>query len=592
MTELRLFPLLLLVFLSTVVSTLLVLYCVHYVRRYGRTTQVTTFAAVAVGIAVWSGFAVLQLAATSYELSFLAYQFLHVGAWGTPAAIALYAMTTGEARRWVTPLTATALAVVHVPLLVAVFLAPESLLVIDPHLDSVGAFSVVDHGNRPLYVAYLVWAYLLVVASLGYILFQTLARDRFGRTQALVVVVSVFVPAAVSVVQTTNLGGFETPGTILTPVSLAAGVSGLGYATFQYDTFDVKSRARSRTIERMQEGYLLVDDDGTVVDANATAAELLPVTEQLVGQDVEWLLPGYSGSTHTTADTPAATFETTVGGVDGEERVLEASVSRLRQQGTSVGELCVFRDVTARVASQREVERQRNSLELLNQVVRHDIRNDLQVVISWAQLLLDEDRVDEQGTDYLQRVLRGARSAVDLTVTARELSEAMLRTDADPEPFDLADVLQTEVAEAAESFEDATVRVEGELPAVTVAADDLLHSVFRNLLQNAVVHNDADDPEVTVSAAVGDEESGTDERGGSDTVRVRVADDGPGVPAAQRDEIFGRGEKGLDSEGTGIGLYLVRTLVESYDGSVWIEDNEPTGAVFVVELPVWDETDE
>jgi hypothetical protein len=120
-----------------------VLYCVHYVRRCGRTTQVTTFAAVAVGIAVWSGFAVLQLAAT-------------------------------------------ALAVVHVLLLVAVFLAPESLLVIDPHPDSVGAFSVVDHGNRPLYVAYLVWAYLLVVASLGYILFQTLARDRFGRTQALV----------------------------------------------------------------------------------------------------------------------------------------------------------------------------------------------------------------------------------------------------------------------------------------------------------------------------------------------------------------------------------------------------------------------
>ncbi|MFT4946130.1 MAG: signal transduction histidine kinase, partial [Natronomonas sp.] len=46
---------------------------------------------------------------------------------------------------------------------------------------------------------------------------------------------------------------------------------------------------------------------------------------------------------------------------------------------------------------------------------------------------------------------------------------------------------------------------------------------------------------------------------------------------------------GLDSSGTGIGLYLVNTLVESYDGAVWIEDAEPEGAIFVVELVKYDE---
>jgi signal transduction histidine kinase len=43
---------------------------------------------------------------------------------------------------------------------------------------------------------------------------------------------------------------------------------------------------------------------------------------------------------------------------------------------------------------------------------------------------------------------------------------------------------------------------------------------------------------------------------------------------------------GLDSEGTGLGLYLVETLVDRYGGNVYIKDNDPTGAVFVVELPV------
>nr|WP_302080744.1 ATP-binding protein [Salinibaculum sp. KK48] len=49
---------------------------------------------------------------------------------------------------------------------------------------------------------------------------------------------------------------------------------------------------------------------------------------------------------------------------------------------------------------------------------------------------------------------------------------------------------------------------------------------------------------------------------------------------------FGKGEKGLDSPGTGIGLYLVQTLLDQYGGDVWVADNDPEGAVFVVELPI------
>jgi signal transduction histidine kinase len=51
-----------------------------------------------------------------------------------------------------------------------------------------------------------------------------------------------------------------------------------------------------------------------------------------------------------------------------------------------------------------------------------------------------------------------------------------------------------------------------------------------------------------------------------------------------QDEIFFRGSQGLESDGTGIGLHLVKTLVDRYGGSVWIEDNDPEGTVFCIEL--------
>jgi len=153
----------------------------------------------------------------------------------------------------------------------------------------------------------------------------------------------------------------------------------------------------------------------------------------------------------------------------------------------------------------------------------------------------------------------------------------MLSATTETKPVGLRYVLTDRIDEVASTHADAILTTEGTVPDVAVPADDMLGSVFKNLLTNAIVHNDGPVMEVTVSASVDD-----------GTVTVRVADNGPGIPDDRKDAIFEDGEKGLDSEGTGLGLYLVETLVDRYGGDVRVEDNEPTGAVFVVELPVAD----
>jgi signal transduction histidine kinase len=222
---------------------------------------------------------------------------------------------------------------------------------------------------------------------------------------------------------------------------------------------------------------------------------------------------------------------------------------------------------------EERLKRQRDDLRLLNQVMRHDIRNDLQLVTAYAELL--DDHVDEEGEEYLDVIKANAQSAVALTTTVRDLAEVMLRDDAEPGSVSLARILSQQVEEVRSAYSQAVFTVEGSFPEVEVVADEMLSSVFRNLLRNAVQHNDETPPTVTVSATV-DEADGVGE--------VRIADNGPGIPEDQRDEVFGKGEKGLDSPGAGIGLYLVQSLVEQYGGDVRIEDNDPKGAVFVVRL--------
>jgi len=231
-----------------------------------------------------------------------------------------------------------------------------------------------------------------------------------------------------------------------------------------------------------------------------------------------------------------------------------------------------IKDVTETREYQQVLEEQNERLELLNRIVRHDIRNDMQLVQGMADLL--DDISEESGQPHLETIRTRTEHVIELTDLMGELMDALVtETGEDLEPTNLSFVLDREVREAESSYPNATIRTRGNVPLVEVIANDMLRSVFRNLLNNAVQHHDGDDPKVEVSAEIED-----------GWVQVRIADDGPGIDLGRRETVFGKGEKGIDSEGTGLGLYLVYTLVDQYGGSVWIEDNEPRGCVFNVRL--------
>ena len=257
------------------------------------------------------------------------------------------------------------------------------------------------------------------------------------------------------------------------------------------------------------------------------------------------------------------------------ERTFQLNVQTRDTQSGGIEGYAVYTDITERKEYGQKLKEQRDNLELLNQVVRHDIRNNLQVIRGRTDLL--KEYVDQSGQNQINTIQRCTRSAIELTSTARDLSETMLSTEADIEPVRLDQHLNSVINDARSEFDDAIITVENPIPNSIVSGNELLEGVFWNLVQNAVVHNDKETPQIQLSVTVADE-----------TLTVAVADNGPGIPDNQKEEIFGKGEKGLESPGTGIGLYLVQTLVDQYGGDVWIEDNNPDGSVFVVELPIAD----
>ena len=311
---------------------------------------------------------------------------------------------------------------------------------------------------------------------------------------------------------------------------------------------------------------IYLDQSNQIRDYNQAAETIFPELPNAIGESIAVV-------SETLADHISESGVVSVS-EEGETQYYEVATTPFLSGEVQTGQLVTITDVTERESYRQELEEKTEQLEALNRVVRHDIQNDMTVVLGWAELL--EDHVDAEGEEALERVIQSSEQVVELTETARMFVESLTdESVADLKPIDLRAVVESEVRTVRERHSSAHFEIASELPSVSVQANEMLSSVFRNLLENAVRHNDSTTPHVTVSGA---------EHG--DTVQVRVADDGPGVPDSQKDQIFGKAEKGVDSPGSGIGLYLVHTLTKQYGGTVWVEDNNPTGAVFVVELPL------
>ncbi len=184
----------------------------------------------------------------------------------------------------------------------------------------------------------------------------------------------------------------------------------------------------------------------------------------------------------------------------------------------------------------------------------------------YATMLADADRLQETVEQVLkagaagQRVALQHRAPVDVAALAGEvLDVARLRHHLSPDTLTLA------VAAPGGAF------VEGDA--------EELRSVLSNLLDNAVKYS-RERLHVALEVAVPRE----------DVVRVRVTDQGVGIPASQLKRIFRRFHRfqwrGSKVKGTGLGLYIVRSIVRQHGGRVFAtSDGEGRGATFTIELP-------
>jgi two-component system phosphate regulon sensor histidine kinase PhoR len=265
-----------------------------------------------------------------------------------------------------------------------------------------------------------------------------------------------------------------------------------------------------------------------------------------------------------------------VGEDPASRRALSVSArSVLGADGALSGAVLAYHDVT-------DLVRAMDVKDEFVATVSHELRTPLTSALAYLELLDDSTDVSEDGRQQVmaarRNMLRLSHLVADLIFTTRASAGSAL---VDPYRVDVAVLLAEAVAAASLDAESAGVRLEGRRPAslVTVADGMRLRQVFDNLLDNAIGYSRPGGV-VTIDLAEPDD-------GGLELV---VTDEGVGIEPGDLDEVFGRFYRGanarlLNVPGTGLGLTIVRTIVEAHGGLVTLESTPGRGTTVRVSIP-------
>ncbi|WP_424017037.1 PAS domain-containing protein [Halorientalis pallida] len=327
-------------------------------------------------------------------------------------------------------------------------------------------------------------------------------------------------------------------------------------------------------------------DDGAVVSrANAAFAALCDETERYLTDrplaDVRTALPEGIAEAMAPVTTPGASVEREVTTQTGTERKQYILKTVPYESADGERAFVVLTDVTD--LAQRETH-----LQVLHRLLRHNLRNETTVIQGYAETLLQTD-TDDQVDEFARRIFEASSSLVEASDTARTI-QRVLRMDGD-------EVASVPVEEASAQIRedvlggypeaDLTTATDG-----TVAFSHHLLVGIEELVDNAVKHGSTSNrnsgssgdavehsgeetPEVGVELADGPE---------PDTVTIRVSDDGPGIPESEWNVVAGEQEITQLQHTQGLGLWLVRWVVDKHSGDLTLEERED-GTTVAITLP-------
>ncbi|MDH4281364.1 MAG: ATP-binding protein [Myxococcales bacterium] len=335
-------------------------------------------------------------------------------------------------------------------------------------------------------------------------------------------------------------------------------------------------RLNDDIVRSIASGLITADDDGGIIGLNRAAREILrDRAGTLIGRRLSEVLPTYATQP---LDTSPKRADAMGRRADGSEFTMGYTLSALLDSdGNRSGLLLAFQDLTEIMTLREQAERAQR-LAALGQLatgLAHEIRNPLSSISGSVEMVREGNALSSEDRRLLGIVISEVDRLNSLVTTMLQVGRpSQIQT----EPFDLraiaSDVVTVARGEAISSNGLRIDEVGPEDPIIVMADPDRMRQVVWNLVKNAM---QASPHRGKVEVRTARDEEGQ--------AFLEVADEGPGIGSAQRERLFDMFYSGR-SHGVGLGLALVKQIVDQHGGRIEIIDRDGPGTCFRVTLPL------
>ncbi len=457
-----------------------------------------------------------------------------------------------------------------------------------PTLDTTSAPFPLLNADYGLWYDWVVMPYTYLLY--GYSLFillgaQATAKPPY-RSQFTLLIVSLLIPLLAATLYNLHIPPFRN----LDPAPAAFSMAGVlvAWALFRYRLFDLVLVARDFLVENMSDGLIMLDARNRILDINLAARRLIgDPSVPLIGQDADVVFAGRPELLTAYRDALAGGAEVRLH--EEPPRYLYMRVSSLPDYyGNSAGRLLILHDITERKKAQEDLQRSNDELRARNQeldafthTVAHDLKNPLVIMVGYAELLAQTSAaLSPQEREHLWAIVRNGQR-MNRIIDELLLLSSVRQADVKSEPLDMAAIVaevQMRMADLIQRSKSEIVIPPAEAWPVALGYAPWIEEVWVNYISNAIKYG-GDPPRVEVGAALQPDGQ----------ARFWVKDNGRGLSPEEQAKLFIPFTRLNQAriQGHGLGLSIVRRIVEKLGGTVGVESEgvPGQGSLFYFTLP-------
>jgi len=354
------------------------------------------------------------------------------------------------------------------------------------------------------------------------------------------------------------------------------------------------SEANTRAlINNLIVGVVSVDEEGAIKTGNPAMEQIFGYSErELIGQNMGFLFPRpehgqltdyfKNYQENTKLQVPGKTNEVTGLRKNGATFPLDISVTEMHGQEHRMF-VVILRDISERKQAEEQkailmadLESANEELKSFAYVVSHDLKAPLRAIGALADWLSTDylDKFDDEGREHMRLLVSRVHRMGNLIDGILQYSRVGRVREA-PVEVKVDEVLRDVIDFIAPS-PNVTITVENTLPSIVIEPTRI-QQIFQNLLSNAIKYMDKPQCEIRIGCIAEGEHW-----------RFSVSDNGPGIESRHFEKIFQLFQTLAPRdrvESTGVGLTLVKKIVEMYGGNIWVESTPGEGTTFFFTLP-------